>query len=321
MTPAAGGVGSDLRRPECVLATRSGDLYVSDARGGVSHLRPDGSQRLLTGRSVDVPDGVAPNGIALEADGSFLLAHLGAEDGGVFRLRRDGQLLPVLRVIDGIPLPPTNYVTYDHLGRRWVTVSTRRVPRSADYRPDADTGFVLLDDGRGPRVVVDGLGYANECVVTPDGAWLYVNETFARRLSRFPLRRDCLGEKEVVAEFGPGSFPDGLALDLDGGVWVTAVVGDRVLRVDQAGRTTPWLDAAHPEHVAVAERAYRAGTMDAGHLADPRSPLGGCSSVAFAGPGRTTAVLGSLRNDHLNRFEAPVAGVEPPHWRYPLRPL
>jgi hypothetical protein len=77
--------GAGLVRPECVLATASGELYTADWRGGVAHLLPDGSQRLYAARLPgDQP--LRPNGIALLADGSFLLAQLGAEDGGVYRL-------------------------------------------------------------------------------------------------------------------------------------------------------------------------------------------------------------------------------------------
>jgi len=69
-------VGEGLVRPECVLANAAGDLFSADWRGGVAHLRPDGSQALYAGPG---PDGLAlkPNGIALLRDGSFLLAHLG----------------------------------------------------------------------------------------------------------------------------------------------------------------------------------------------------------------------------------------------------
>ena len=100
-------------------------------------------------------------------------------------------------------------------------------------------------------------------------------------------------------------------------MWVTCVVGDRVVRVEPSGRTTTWYATSSPGHVAAAEQAYLAGTLGAEHLTDRSSPLGGCSSIAFAEPARTTAVLGSLFNDHLVRFDVQVAGVEPPHWRYP----
>lgn len=310
-------VGSGLVRPECVLATASGDLYTSDSRGGVAHLRPDGSAQLYAGHSADLGETLVPNGIALQPDGSFLIAHLGATTGGVFQLDRGGNLRPVLQQIDGVELPPTNFVAMDRLGRRWVTVSTRIEPRADDYRPDASSGFIVLDDGHGPRIVVDGLGYVNECALSPDGSWLYVNETFARCLSRFPLTPDGqAGGKEVVARFGAGQFPDGLALAVDGSVWVACVIANCVLRVDPEGGVTTVIDEGEPRPVVEAEQAYLRGEMGAGHLeAGATSRLGNCSSVAFGGADRRTAFLGSLSNDHLLSFAAPVAGVELAHWR------
>jgi hypothetical protein len=49
VTPVAdlaslGMLGQGLVRPECVLANRHGDIYCADWRGGVAHLRPDGTQ-------------------------------------------------------------------------------------------------------------------------------------------------------------------------------------------------------------------------------------------------------------------------------------
>jgi hypothetical protein len=90
---ALGFVGSGLVRPECVLANAAGDLFTADWRGGVAHLRSDGSQALYAGPG---PDGLAlkPNGIALLRDGSFLLTHLGNDDGGVFHLQCSGRWRP-----------------------------------------------------------------------------------------------------------------------------------------------------------------------------------------------------------------------------------
>ncbi|RZT83772.1 sugar lactone lactonase YvrE [Pseudonocardia sediminis] len=312
-------IGSDLNRPESVLATAAGDLYTSNADGGVSHIRPDGGQTRYLGTTADLPDGLHPNGIALEADGSFLIAHLGQgeREGGVFRLQRDGQLTPELREVDGVALPPTNHVTRDHRGRLWITVSTTVHPRDTDFTADAKSGFVVFDDGRGPRIVADGLGYTNECLPSPDGRWLYVNETFTKRLSRFPLSESGEpGPKEVLAEFGPGEFPDGLALDVDGGVWEACVVSNRVIRVLPDGTKETWLNTADRGHVEGVEEAWLSGRMRAAHIGGRGgfSPLGQVSSLAFAGPKRRTLVLGSLRNPYLVSAPAPVAGVEPPHW-------
>ena len=166
---ALGSVGAELVRPECVLATAAGDLYTADWRGGVAHLRADGAQALYAGAG---PDGLAlrPNGIALLRDGSFLVAHLGADDGGVYRLWRDGRVEPWLMEVDGMALPPTNFVVGDAAGRFWITVSTRLPPRSLGYRRSGGDGFIVRVDGRGARIVADGLGYTNEVAVHPAGA-------------------------------------------------------------------------------------------------------------------------------------------------------
>ena len=110
-------VGKGLVRPECVLATANGRIYTADWRGGVAVIEPDGEQWLL--RDDDAAFELKPNGICLQPDGSFLIAHLGEAEGGVFRLDQTGQLTPFLTEIEGEFLPPTNYVHRDALGRIW----------------------------------------------------------------------------------------------------------------------------------------------------------------------------------------------------------
>ena len=310
-------VGSGLVRPECVLANAAGDLFTADWRGGVTHVRADGSQALYVGPG---PDGLAlkPNGIALLRDGSFLLAHLGNDEGGVFQLRRDGRVTPWLLQVDGVELPPTNFVVEDAAGRFWVTVSTRLKPRALGYRRSCSDGFIVRVDARGATIAADGLGYANEVAVHPSGQWLYVNETFARRLSRFALHADgSLGAKQVVTEFGPGTFPDGLAFDEEGQAWVVSIVSNRLIRVAPDGAQTTWLEDADAGHLAWVEQAFEACTMGRPHLdGTPSRSLRNISSIAFAGVDRRTAVLGCLLGERLATLRLPVAGVAPTHWHY-----
>jgi len=310
-------VGTGLQRPECVLATARGDLYTADWRGGVAELRADGSQRLTTGA---LPGGRAlrPNGIALRPDGSYLLADLGETQGGVFRLGRDGGLRPLLERVEGIDLPPTNFVHQDAQGRVWVTVSTRRQPRAAAYRADVADGFIVLLDARGARIVADGLGYTNEALPSPDGAWLYVNETFGRRLTRFRIGIDgALTGRETVAEFGAGTYPDGLAFDAEGGIWIVSVVSNRVIRVAPDGAQQLVVEDADRSHVEWCEQAFRAGALGRPHLDKAAGKvLKNISSLAFGGPDRRTVVLGCLLGDRLATFRSPIAGHPPAHWTW-----
>jgi sugar lactone lactonase YvrE len=312
-----GFVGRGLRRPECVLATAGGDLYTADWRGGVAHLRPDGSQTLYAGR-LPGERPLRPNGIALRADGSFLLADLGERLGGVYALERDGRVRPLLERVDGVDLPPTNFVHIDADHRTWVTVSTRHQPRAAAYRGDVADGFIVMLDASGARIVADGLGYTNEALVDPTGRWLYVNETFGRRLSRLPIGADgTLGDRETVTTFGPGTFPDGLSFDADGGIWITSIVSNRVIRVDRDGAQQLIIEDCDPTHLARCEQAFVAGRMGREHLdTGGGRVLQNISSLAFGGADRRTAYLGCLLGDRLACFRAPVAGHPPPHWTH-----
>jgi sugar lactone lactonase YvrE len=312
-------LGSGLSRPECVLATARGDLYTADWRGGVAHLKPDGGQALYTGQTADLPEGLRPNGIALEADGSFLLANLGSETGGVWRLCRDGQVSAFWTKIDGRPIAPSNYLVRDHLGRLWLTVSTTVVPRSLDYRSDSSSGFIAVMDEKGARIVADGLGFTNECQISPDGRWLYANETYGRRLSRFALHADAsLGPKEVIYEFGAGQFPDGLAFDAEGQVWIAGVISNQLMRIDPSnGRCEIVLSETDKAHVDWVERAYQDNALGRPHMdSNPSTKLRNLSSIAFGGHDMRTGYLGCLLGDSIAEVRMPVAGAPPIHWTY-----
>ncbi len=310
-------VGAGLVRPECVLATRAGRLYTADWRGGVAATAADGAHTLYAPAERRRDRALRPNGIALRRDGSFLLAHLGERTGGVHVLRRDGDVRPLVETVDGVDLPPTNFVHEDAQARVWVTVSTRRVPRAAAYRADVADGFIVLADARGARIVAEGLGYTNEALPSPDGSFLYVNETFGRRLSRFRIAADgTLRSRETVCNFGHGTYPDGLAFDAEGGVWIVSVVSNRVLRVAPDGAQEVILEDADAAHVEWCERAYREGRLGREHLDRAAGRcLKNISSLAFGGPDLRTAYLGCLLGDRVASFRSPVAGHAPVHWR------
>ena len=308
-------IGSRLRRPECVLTTAKGNIYASDWRGGVSCIQPDGS--IDTILAVHSPIDLKPNGIALCRDGSFLIANIG-DTGGLYRLRRNGELTTVLTEVDGVELPPSNYVMIDSMDRIWLTVSTRLRPRARGYRPDVSDGFIVLLTPDGARIVADNLGYTNEIQLDATGQWLYVNETFGRRLSRFRVQPDGnLGDKEMIAEFGMGTFPDGLTFDAEGGIWITSIISNRIIRISPDGDQQIVLEDADTDHVLMAEKAFQSGKMDRPHLDTIKSQrLQNISSLAFGGEDLRTVYLGCLLGESLATFRSPVAGRPPPHWFY-----
>jgi sugar lactone lactonase YvrE len=309
-------VGSDLNRPECVLSTSNGRLYTADWRGGVCITETDGKQWYLLPK--DEGMGLRPNGICLMSDGSVLVAHLGDEDGGVYRIAEDGTTTPFCVEVDGIPLPPTNYPHLDSKGRVWITVSTRQIPRALGYNPIVADGFVVLVENGEARIVADNLGYTNECLVHPDGKRLFVNETFARQLSSFDIAENGdLSNKTIVARFGVGTYPDGMTFDTEGGIWITSIVSNRVIRITPDGQQETMIEDCTQEHLVWVEQAFQAGQMGRPHLDNAQSKkLKNISSLAFGGMDLKTGFLGCLLDDCVYTFKSPFTGHAPTHWNF-----
>jgi len=311
-----------LNRPECVLAHESGCLFVPNwsGSGGVSLILANGITHhiLQSDRSLSL----RPNGISLDPNGNIVLAHLGESRGGVFTLSADGSVRTRVETVNHQPMPPANFVVHDAQGRLWITVSTRVSPRADDYRRNACTGFIAVAEPNetNARIVADGLGYTNEVVLDEHCGKLFVNETFARRLTQFTLHEDAtLSEPHTLVNFSAGTYPDGLALACDGSLWVTSILSNRVLVVYNNGEVQLLLEDADTERLTAAENAYENNTLGRSHLDNSLGThLHNISNLAFAGSDLKTAYLGNLLGTTIPSFESPVAGQAMNHWQAPI---
>lgn len=321
-------VGIDLKRPECVLAEPNGDLWVADARGGVMHIRADGSQRLVAQQADSHFDstsdlhgrftsGTLPNGLAFDAAGNLLIANFGTDRLEVMR-RDDGHSKVLLDTIDGLPIGKTNFVLRDSRNRLWITVSTRINPWTDALRPGVIDGYIILLDECGARVVADGFAFTNEVRLDAQEEWLYVVETTAKRVSRLRVAADgSLSGREV---FGPSSLgagsPDGMAFDAFGNLWVTMIMSDRLLAITPEGDLLELLDDGNPEANAALEAHSAAGTLSMDVMKKARGTLAPwMASITFGSPDLQTVYLGSLMGSTLTSFRTPVAGLPLAHWR------
>lgn len=299
--------GYDLSRPECVLTTRGGHVFVPDWRGGVTWIRPDGAQSALLGKNVSL----RPNGIALRDNGRFLIAHLDDHEGGVYELAGDGTVRPFLLEVQGARLEPTNFVLAES-GVVWITVSTRHVPRHSARCRDVADGYVVRVDNRGARIVADGLAFTNECRIDAVGRWLYVNETYGARVSRFAIRSDGdLGPRETYVQFDAEVFPDGLVFDATGGLWVTSIFSNRLLHVRPDRSVTVELDDSDPAFVAriVDDIARGAVASTAAAVEVPWRRYGNLSSAAFGNPNAHILYLGCLLDRCIYRMPVGQRGL------------
>jgi gluconolactonase len=300
--------GHGLQRPECVLADEAGQLIVSDLRGGVVRLLPDGTQQVVAPPAP--PPGTAPNGLAWDGPGHVRVANIGL--GRLERLGLDGSLQVLAEQIDGQPIGQINFVLRDQEGRWWITVSTRRAHWLQAVRPGVADGYLAVCENGGWRIVADGLAFANEARFDAQQRWLYVAETCGPRISRFRVLPGAqLGPRETFGPEDHGAFIDGIAFDAFGNLWGTHVHRDRLWALTPEGDLRVLMDAggstdAHDALMA----AYREDRL-AEELFEPcQGPwVPGLTSVAFGGPGRRTAFLGSLGGTRVACFRTPVAGL------------
>lgn len=100
---------------------------------------------------------------------------------------------------------------------------------------------LVSPDGRVTRAA-EGLWFPNGSVITPDGRTLVVAETRANRLTAFEIGpAGELGARRVWADLGV-HFPDGIALDAHGQIWVADPRNRCLIRVAEGGDITSKVD-------------------------------------------------------------------------------
>jgi gluconolactonase len=319
-------VGSNLRRPECILAFQDGTIMTSHPQG-VLRLDQDGSETICGDTAYDgferaateaqrYGSGSLPNGFARLRSGEVIIANFGRNR--FERIAPDGRVEIYLDQINGHPIGKANFVYRDHLDRLWLTVSVRTPDWvEAVKQGKIDDGLVILVDESGPRVVASDLGFTNEVRLDASGEWLYVVETFRFRISRFRVAPDgSLSNRQI---FGPDPLPvhpDGIAFDEACNLWIVAPIDERVVYLDPQGKLHTVLDLGNPDRIADYHRATEKGDFSFDHVWragwNPNPLLTG---LAFGGPDRKTVFLGSLGGHRLPSFHVPVAGLEMAHWR------
>jgi len=305
-------IGSGLNRPECVLAARDGSLYTGDWTLGIARIAPDGT----TGPAVEadlIGEGFRPNGIAMTADGNFLFANLGRA-GGVWRVGPRGDAQPFAIELSGHPIPPTNFVLIDG-DRVWVTISST-TRKHEHFTVEEKSGQILLVQDGNVTLAAEGLNWTNELRISPDGRHLFVNETFACRTTRYDVAEDSLLSHPVRITYSGDTFPDGMAFDAEGALWIACVISNRLIRVAPDLTWTVLFEDVDASALGTLASAYAKGSLTWQMIAQSRgSRISNLSSVAFGGPDLKTLYLGGLGIEALRVLQVPVAGMPMAHWR------
>jgi gluconolactonase len=332
-------VGTDLQRPECILAEPDGTLWAADARGGVTRIASDGTQRFIGQRADDrfasaqadnaqdfeskFTQGTLPNGLAFAANGDILISNFGTDCLEV--MTRGGASRTLYDRIDGLPIGKVNFVLRDSRDRIWVTVSTRVNPWTTAASSRVRDGYIAVVDGQGLRVVADGFHFTNEVRLDAREEWLYIVETTGPCISRMRLDESGGSVRLVDREvFGPshlGGYPDGIAFDAHGNLWCTLVMTDQLVALTPQGDKRLLLDDGDPQASANLLQRMDAGTVRPEDMQRAHGSIAPwMASVTFGGPDLRTVYLGSLLGTRIPFFRSPVAGLPMVHWKPTPRP-
>lgn len=280
-------IGHGIERPEDVVVARDGAVWASDKASACARIAPDGSLD-RRGRA-----GGEPNGLKIDPrDGSIVIANIG--NGTLQRLAPEtGTVTTILSAVAGTPITTPNYLIFDRRGNLWCTVSTRR-GRGPDWLDGTPDGFVFrLSPSGDAAIVADGLRFPNGLALDAGERFLYLAQTAADNVPRFPLDGDRLGAAEV---YGPPSlgarvFPDGIAFDAGGNLWTSLVLANRIVAIRPGGDVAVLADDA-------------AGAL-----------INRPTNIAFGGADLCDVYIGSIAASYVLRGRSSVSGLALAHQR------
>jgi sugar lactone lactonase YvrE len=328
-------IGTDLQRPECILAEPDGTLWSADARGGVMRIAADGTQSFIGQRADDrfathatadtqgleakFTQGTLPNGLAFAANGDILISNFGTDLLEV--MTRTGETRTLYDKIDGLPIGKVNFVLRDSRDRIWLTISTRVNPWTAAAASRVRDGYVAVVEGGRLRVVAEGFYFTNEVRLDAKEEWLYIVETTGPHITRMRLDESNpsevrLTDREVFGPSNLGGSPDGIAFDAHGNLWCTLIMIDQLIALTPSGDKHLLLDDGDPKASAILRERTAAGTLRMEDMLNARGTIAPwMASVTFGGPDLRTVYLGSLMGNRIPYFRSPVPGLPMVHWR------
>ena len=150
-------------------------------------------------------------------------------------LRLDSDKVNVVADLNKFGIVYCNDMVVDKKGRAYVGNFGFDYVNGELFSP---TKLILVNPNGEARVVADNMAFPNGTVITPDDKTLIIAETFASKLTAFDIMDDgSLVNRRVWANL-KSLAPDGICLDIQGGIWVATPGRNRVVRVLEGGQIT-----------------------------------------------------------------------------------
>jgi len=228
---------SEGHGPESIIAGPDGWLYTGLKGGRIVRFKPDGSSMESFANT-----GGRPNGMAFDSQGNLLVAD---SYKGLVAVAPDGGVRILADQVDGQPFVFPDGLDIANDGTVWFTDATSRFPDGEfhyEVLEGTATGRLLTYDPttREVHTQVRNLRFPNGIALSPDGAFILVNETLGYRTLRHWITGPKAGSTEPFVENYPG-MPDDIRFNGRDRFWV-ALNADRMAWVDWL-QPHPWLKA------------------------------------------------------------------------------
>jgi gluconolactonase len=303
-------VGIGVQRPEDVVVSRDGRIWMSDQASAAAEALPDGTLNRVGNA------GGAPNGNNMDTEGRIIIANVGGIDPGgqpgpVQRLDVDtGEIEVLADQIDGIPLVASNYPHVDSQGRIWVTHSTSRSGAGAFSGPPDGFLFRIETDGSLTMLATE-IEFANGITLDPSEENAYVCSTTGCHVLRYPINEDgSLGEPEVYGpqlgktvedlaamrplnaqQRGELGLTDGCGFDQEGNLWVTLPMSNKVVAITPQFEVVTMIEDLEGEIM--------------------QAP----TNVSWGGDDMRDLYIGSITTDYVLHARSPIPGEPLVHQR------
>ncbi len=201
-----------------------GRLYFTDhASASVCRRNPDGRlETLVAGRH-------SIGGLAFCESGKLLMSgpSLALFD------ERTGRIDDVFSKYPGRTINSLNDMTVDSQGSVYIgSMNYNALDREAKPVPG---DLYRVDPGGSTTIVGEGYQVSNGLGFNPDGKLLYHADSPPKTIYAYDVAPDRMLKNRRVFAKVPEGYPDGLAVDAEGGVWVAAIFAYELVRFKPDG--------------------------------------------------------------------------------------